>query len=99
MAPEVWAGNFGRACDVWAVGVLVFYMLSGQYPFQPASPVDFPLALAGEVQWEQISGASPEGQEACRQMLCKAEADRPTAQLLLEHAWFRFFDLGGDLQG
>merc|ERR1719247_3133437 len=33
MAPEVWRGNSGRACDVWSCGVMLFFLLSGQFPF------------------------------------------------------------------
>lgn len=95
MAPEVWAGNFGKACDVWAVGVMVFYLLSGRYPFVAETVQDFPRAVAQEPRWQQIHGATPQGQYACWQMLCKSEAGRPTAQHLLQHAWFQQFDMGG----
>lgn len=46
MAPEVWKGNFGKACDVWACGVMLFYMLSGTYPFMASRLEDFPRAVA-----------------------------------------------------
>jgi len=99
MAPEVWAGNFGRACDIWAVGVMVFYLLTGQYPFMAAKIEDFAAAVAAEPQWTLMAGASTQGQYICWQMLCKAEASRPTAQQLVQHPWFQHFDLGGGLQG
>eukprot|EP00913_Durusdinium_trenchii_P030022 g28134.t1 len=33
MSPEVWAGNFSQSCDIWSCGVMLFFMLSGTYPF------------------------------------------------------------------
>ncbi|CAE7495546.1 CPK29, partial [Symbiodinium sp. CCMP2456] len=33
MSPEVWAGNFSKSCDIWSAGVMLFFMLSGTYPF------------------------------------------------------------------
>ncbi|KAB2938291.1 MAG: serine/threonine protein kinase [Phycisphaerae bacterium] len=37
MAPEVGSGNYSRAIDVYAVGVMLFEMLTGRVPFEGAS--------------------------------------------------------------
>lgn len=94
MSPEVWAGNFSQSCDIWSCGVMLFFMLSGTYPFMAKRIEEFPAAVAREPDWSRIGGASSEAQYICFDMLCKREADRPPAQELLSNAWFRRFGLG-----
>lgn len=94
MSPEVWAGNFSQSCDIWSCGVMLFFMLSGTYPFMAKRIEEFPAAVAREPEWSRIGGASSEAQYICFDMLCKREADRPPAQELLSNAWFRRFGLG-----
>lgn len=37
MAPEIYDGNkYGYGVDMWAIGVTIYYMLNGEYPFNPA---------------------------------------------------------------
>jgi calcium-dependent protein kinase len=33
VAPEVLQGRYGPKCDMWSVGVMMYVMLSGQFPF------------------------------------------------------------------
>ena len=32
-APEIYKGNYNEKCDIWAVGCVLFVMLSGDMPF------------------------------------------------------------------
>ena len=34
MAPEVIKGRFGKGCDLWSLGVVMFLMLTGRRPFE-----------------------------------------------------------------
>ena len=33
VAPEVMIGKYNEKCDLWSTGVLVYYMLTGEFPF------------------------------------------------------------------
>jgi serine/threonine protein kinase len=34
MAPEVYTGKYGKKCDVWSLGIMLFFMLTGTFPFK-----------------------------------------------------------------
>ncbi len=33
IGPEVLAGSYGKECDIWSLGVLLFVLVTGTYPF------------------------------------------------------------------
>jgi len=88
MAPEVWQGNFSKSCDVWSVGCMLFFLLSGRLPFVANSLKEFPKAVMTEPDWTLMGGATQEAQNICRHMLSKMEHQRPTAQMALKDKWF-----------
>lgn len=92
MAPEVWRGSFGQVADVWSLGVVMFELLSGDYPFQCNS-----MSTAAEwlrlhrqgPNWSLISHHSNQARAICQRMLSSDERMRPTAQQCLGHTWFK----------
>ena len=39
MAPEVYSRNYDYRCDYWSIGVIMFSMISGRFPFQAPNPL------------------------------------------------------------
>mmetsp|Transcript_42598 Transcript_42598/g.84298 ORF Transcript_42598/g.84298 Transcript_42598/m.84298 type:complete len:964 (+) Transcript_42598:94-2985(+) len=94
MAPEVWARNFSKSCDVWSCGVTLFFMLSGTYPFMAQRLQDFPAVVKRDPNWQLIGGASREANLITYDMLQRSEAERPSAQELMKDRWFVKHQLG-----
>jgi len=42
MAPEVWSGIYGRQCDCWSIGMMLYYLLVAQFPFKRGDPSMYP---------------------------------------------------------
>jgi serine/threonine protein kinase len=92
VSPEVLACQpyNGFAADVWALGVILFVMLTGTYPFQDSRPAN----LFQKIQ--QASAAvkfppfiSDGARELIRKLLSRDPQMRPTTQHLLSEAWLR----------
>jgi len=98
MAPEVWQGNFSKSCDIWSIGCMLFFLLSGRLPFIASCVKDFPKAVMAEPDWSLMGKATQEAQSICRQMLNKMEHRRPTALTALKDRWFvnQHLVTGGD---
>jgi len=105
IAQEAYAGRYSPASDVFAVGVIAYRLLTGQFPFHPSIFDD----EAGE-NWvgspkmkqiqERLQGfrinwdLEPFPTETlacdlCASMLAVDETERPKAAQALQHAWLR----------
>mmetsp|Transcript_40957 Transcript_40957/g.73603 ORF Transcript_40957/g.73603 Transcript_40957/m.73603 type:complete len:316 (-) Transcript_40957:295-1242(-) len=91
-APEVISERpvYGTSCDVWAVGVALFALLSGDYPYMGTSLPDLlrriksaPVRFSDPV-WEITS---PEAKDFVHWLLTKSATSRPTASQALTHRW------------
>ncbi|XP_037744389.1 caM kinase-like vesicle-associated protein isoform X2 [Chelonia mydas] len=99
LAPEVIARQrYGRPVDCWAVGVILFILLSGNPPFYAEEEQEsgrgqdrqlFRQILAGEYSfdppyWDEIS---PAAKKLVSQLLDVDQDQRITAQEALAHVW------------
>ncbi|KAM9860295.1 tribbles homolog 3 [Aulostomus maculatus] len=76
----------GRAADIWSLGVSLYTMLIGQYPFQDTQPA----ALFAKIRRGAFSlpaWLSPKAKCLIGCMLRKTPADRLKASELLMHPW------------
>ena len=95
MSPEVYRNKEpfdGYAIDMWAVGVILFLMLTGFPPWERACQTDerFKYMTAGYLaqmltEWE--IGISPDGMDLLQRMLFLDPKDRLSLDQVRAHPW------------
>lgn len=92
MAPEVMdSRGHGRPVDIFAVGVLMFRVLSGRMPFRGMTLPDCYEQAVGEkadLNSREWRGVCKEAKMLCRSMLRADPALRPTGETALANEWF-----------
>ena len=91
LAPEVYKGNYGKECDVWSLGVVLFFLLSGKQPFKGTNVTEL-LAniLKGaysfcDKKWKNISD---EAKDLITKILVIDPRERISISDALTHSWF-----------
>ncbi|XP_025255946.1 tribbles homolog 3 isoform X1 [Theropithecus gelada] len=82
------ASYSGKAADVWSLGVALFTMLAGHYPFQDSEPV----LLFGKIRrgaYALPAGLSAPARCLVRCLLRREPAERLTATGILLHPWLQ----------
>mmetsp|Transcript_28106 Transcript_28106/g.27915 ORF Transcript_28106/g.27915 Transcript_28106/m.27915 type:complete len:95 (+) Transcript_28106:160-444(+) len=81
---------------MWSIGIMAYYMLTGNPPFHPESDSElFNSIMKDEVLypqkvWESIS---PEAKDFIEKLLIKDPSKRMTAEESLEHPWLSDEDI------
>jgi len=91
VAPEVLAQKpYGKAVDVWSIGVISYILLCGYPPFYDENDANlFAQILKGEFEfdspyWDDIS---EEAKDFIRSLMCVNVEHRLTCEAALEHCW------------
>jgi len=90
VSPEILHSNVrysGRAADVWSLGVMLYTMLVGRYPFHDADPS----GLFSKIRRGQFTipdSLSSRAKCLLRNLLRKDPIDRLTTSEILAHPWF-----------
>ena len=93
MAPEIIRNEqHGLPCDMWSIGIILYTMLSNDYPFNVRNIdeeiMNTPVLYLGE-RWKDISVEARAFISSC---LAKNDCDRLTAFEALNHPWFNKFE-------
>ena len=90
VSPEILNTNesySGRAADSWSLGVMLYTMLIGRYPFHDTEPS----ALFGKIRRGQYSipdTVSSRGKCLIHSLLRMSPSERLNAHEILQHPWF-----------
>lgn len=106
MAPETMNHLFAHKSDIWSVGVLTYYLLCGDLPFEDEYRLNRPFAVFKSILtkepdftdkiWNDIS---IEAIDFIKQCLHKEYADRPCAEKALSHKWLTNTDCSDRFKG
>ena len=77
-------------CDIWSIGVIAFMLLTGEPPFEGDNCADTMKKIAAGAYSFPVDGAgvSSKAKDFVAACLTLDYEDRPSAEKLLEHAWF-----------
>ncbi|XP_023656504.1 tribbles homolog 2 [Paramormyrops kingsleyae] len=90
VSPEILntTGSYsGKAADVWSLGVMLYTILVGRYPFHDVEPS----SLFSKIRRGQFSipeSLTPKARCLIRSILRREPAERLTSREILDHPWF-----------
>ena len=93
VAPEVLSGNpYGKAVDLWSIGVVCYLMLRGRLPFDSKDKqtliektIEAKYDLTGPC-WSKLTNFS---KDFLSKVLCKDASERLTCEQALNHSWIK----------
>jgi calcium-dependent protein kinase len=97
VAPEVIRGSYDERCDIWAIGVISFLLLSGDPPFggcggpEPLMTVRSNI-LQGIFSFQPVeiwSNVSSQARDFISELLVTDPQKRPTARAAQKHSWLQ----------
>lgn len=99
-APEIYLGiKYGKAVDIWSVGVITYALLSNSFPFNNDDTTKLKVIRRRcpfpSIYWKRIS---PLGIDFVNGMLRKNPQYRPATKEVLQHLWLLSEDYATDME-
>ena len=91
IAPEVLNGSYGKECDFWSVGVLLYLLVTGTYPFDSETKNRtevFNKIKSGSFKIDELN-LSPECKDLIKSMIKVDRSKRISGETILKHQWFK----------
>ena len=94
IAPEVFgnSGYKGFSCDIWSLGVTLYYMLKGEQPFKGKNLEELKKNIFGQ-KCNKIEFISEEAGDLLDKMLKKNPEERITLDEIFNHKWIKGLDI------
>ena len=92
MSPESIKGKYDYRCDLWSIGVLSFFLLSGKLPFKASSQEELEsLILSCDWQFEEADwvGISKDAMKFIQGLIEPNVELRMTCEQALDHRWLK----------
>merc|ERR1719326_342248 len=92
VAPQVLAGKYNQASDLWSIGVIMYVLLCGYPPFfgetdaEVLSKVRLGNFSFNAADWKNVSD---DAKELIRMLLKMNPKDRYSAEQALNHTWIK----------
>ena len=89
IAPEMLKGEYDEKCDIWSIGVILYYMISGKFPFFDDDNFKiFQKIENEEPNFSELKiSLSENGVNFLKKCLTKNPKLRPSAKECLFHKW------------
>jgi len=86
LSPELSTGSYDEKSDIWSLGVLLYFALLGEYPFQgkTAAELYYETVHKDITQWGSVSSYGFDFLSLC---FTRKSCKRPSASDLLLHPW------------
>jgi calcium-dependent protein kinase len=100
LAPEVFKGPYTKACDVWSLGVFMYFIITGKHPFKGSNLESiYEKSSKGiiNLDFSQLSSISLEGQDFLKKLLEIKPNKRLTCKQSLEHQWFQSTEVSNSI--
>ncbi|XP_044762944.1 serine/threonine-protein kinase 33-like isoform X2 [Coccinella septempunctata] len=87
MAPEMLSGSYSHQCDVWAIGVIIYLLIYGVYPFFSSNEKELARKIMKDEVTYPLSKISKDAVDLIKQALKKDPAYRITSAEMLDSKW------------
>jgi calcium-dependent protein kinase len=90
LAPEVFSGKYTHQCDMWSLGVTVFILLYGKFPFNGKNKAALERQITKRklsVDTKACNDVSAAARDFVESLLKNDPTERLTSQRALDHPW------------